>query len=276
MVSLARIRRAWWGIRHELSWGWSHVREGRSSYFLNVLSYRALAVTSRVPGAGKVSSLVTDRGVTIYYRRNRGDVQGIREIFIDEIYRLPVGARPDSLVDLGANIGLATLWFCHEYMITSFVALEPLTENFSLLQRNCQANGLTGSLRQAAVGTSNGTTTFDTGSESNMGRVGEGSLHVELVDVAELASTLPFPGSLLKIDVEGMERELFAEIDPAWVRTFSLVSMEMHPQYFDIGPVISAIEQQGFTYFAPREVSDGIHRTKRERLFVRQPTTLTR
>jgi FkbM family methyltransferase len=252
------------------------VREGRASYLANVLAYRVLAMTPRVPGVDGVHRLVTDGGAVVYYRRNRGDVQGIREIFIDEIYRLPEGASPSSLVDLGANIGLATIWLCREYQIASFVALEPMPANFELLERNCRANALDGDLRCVAAGATSGAARFDAGAETNLGRVGHGELVVDVVGITTLVNELGFGGSLLKVDVEGAEAELFLTCDPGWVREFEFVAIELHPQYFDIAPVIAAIEGQGFEYFAPVEVSRGTTRSKRERLFVRRPTTLRR
>jgi hypothetical protein len=96
--------------------------------------------------------LVTDQGLTIWYRRERGDVQSIREILIDEIYRLPDGIRPTSLVDFGAHIGVATAWLCREYDIHDAVAVEPHPDNFRILERNCQDNQIGGLRFPSAVG----------------------------------------------------------------------------------------------------------------------------
>ena len=109
-----------------------------------------------------------------------------------------------------------------------------------------------------------------------MGHVGEGTHEVEVVAVESFVETLNFVPDLVKIDIEGMERELLTAIDPQWLSKFSMVVMEMHPQYFEIGPLIDTIIEQGFTYFPPVETSRGIDRSKRERLFVRSPTSLTR
>jgi len=276
MHVVARIRRAVWGIRQEAAWGWRHVRTGRRQYFVSILAYRWLALSSRHHRSYRRCRLVTDDGDVIHYRRCRGDIQGIREIYIDEIYRLPEHAAPHSLVDLGANIGLATVWFCRRYNITTFVALEPLPENFEVLGLNCAANGLNGDVRQCAVGPARTRTHFDIGLESNLGRVGSGDLEVDVIGVEELVASLGFAPSLLKMDIEGMENSLVHDVAAPWINAFELVSMEMHPQYFDIGPLIEAIVASGFTYFEPIEVTSGVTRSKRERLFVRKPSTLAR
>ena len=276
MSPFARLRRAWWGIRQECRWGWRHVKEGRRSYLLNVLLYRVLALWPAIPGAGRESKLTTDVGITLTYRCDRGDLQGIREIFIDEIYRLPVGAAPRSLVDLGANIGLATVWLCHHYAVTTVTAYEPLSENATLFARNCEANGIEYRIICAAVGVASDTVSFEVVRGSNMGRVGEGSRQVHLVGINEMMAGLSTPPDLLKMDIEGMERDLVTLADPAWMTNFSLIVLEMHPQYYDIVPVIEVIKKLGYVYFPPVEVTRGTSRSKRERLFVKEPTSLAR
>jgi FkbM family methyltransferase len=271
-----RIRRALWGIGQEVTWAKHYVKRGRSAYLVNVLAYRLLLLTSRVPGRDREYFLETISGLSLFYRRNRGDIQGIREILIDEIYRLPAGAAPTSLVDLGANIGLATVWICHEYSVTDFVAVEPLVENFALLQKNCTVNELNGQLVNSAIGPKSGTTTFNIAGGSNMGRVGTGNLTVPVVGIDELLGDINFQLSLLKMDVEGMEKDLLVEVDPKWIAGFNFIVMEMHPEYVDIASLVNVISAQNFTYFEPVEFTKGLHRSKRERLFVHNPCTVTR
>ncbi len=274
--ALGRIRRALWGISQEITWAFGHLTFGRTAYLINVVAYRFMAISTAVPRRDHVYYLETRAGLSLYYRRNRGDIQGIREILIDEIYRLPNGAAPTSLVDLGANIGIATAWLCHEYSIKSFAAVEPIAENFALLEKNCQINGLRGELICAAVGPRNGETSFDVAAGSNMGRVAAGQLTVPVRGVEQLVSELAFGPDLLKMDIEGMERGLLMEVDPHWIAAFSLVVMEMHPEYVSVESLVRIICEQDFSYFEPAQETRGVHRSKRERLFVHNPCTLVR
>lgn len=274
----SRLRRAVWGIRHETAWAWRHVREGKWSYLANVLSYRLMGASAwvRPRHPARLYRLVTDAGLTLWYRRDRGDIQSIREILVDEIYRLPEGVRPTSLVDLGAHIGVATVWLCAEYQIRDFVAVEPHPDNFALLERNCRDNHLEGRLVPAAVGASDGQVPFSAPSHSNLGRTGTGDGVVESVGVTALMRGLPFAPDLVKIDIEGGEGELFTDDVIAWVDRVQSIVMEMHPQFLDIEPIIARIEGRGFTYFPPVEVTRGHQRAKRERLFVRDTSVMTR
>ena len=117
---------------------------------------------------------------------------------------------------------------------------------------------------------------FDGTLETNMGRMGTGSLEVTVHGVAEVTGNLGFTPSLLKVDIEGAEKDLFLSAAPEWAKAFELIVMEVHPEHVDPIALEEAISNQGFRYFPPKEISTGITRSKRERLFIRQPSTLTR
>lgn len=48
--------------------------------------------------------------IKIRYRLNKGDLHSIREIWFEEAYRLPFEGTSGLLLDLGVNIGMASLW----------------------------------------------------------------------------------------------------------------------------------------------------------------------
>jgi len=231
----------WWGIRHEARWGWTQIRYGRIGFLGNVLAYRLLVVVPWIPSRNRVFSLELRDGTVVHYRRNRGDIQGIREIIIDEIYRLPDGVAPTTLVDLGANIGLATVWLARHYAITIAVAVEPVAANVVLLEKNVADNHLDVRVVAKAVGVASGTTTFETSSSSNLGRVGDGTMFVDVVGIGELLHDLGFEPSLLKIDVEGMEGALLQDIDPEWITQFSEIIAELHTEYCDVARLIEIV-----------------------------------
>lgn len=267
---LARAHRAFWGVRQEWWWGVRHVRRGRWSYLVNVVAYRALVVMPKRNVTRSTYTLETDSEITVHYRRERGDLQGIREIFIDEIYCLPLGARPVSLVDFGAHIGLAVLWLCHEYGISDVVVVEPVPENVALLRRNLDANGISATVVEAAVGAMDGRAHFSAGGGSNMGRLSPSGLDVNVKSAPELVASLPFPPSLLKMDIEGAEVDLLIRTDPSWLQRFTWIAVELHPFEVPIERCIEAIVGERFDYLEPTQLSRGHVRAKRERLFVRR------
>ena len=272
---IARLHRVWWGLRQESSWGWRELATGRLRWQIDVIAYRAMTFPSvaryyKKHELDRFRVLKTKGGVTLYYRTNRGDIQGIREIFIDEIYRLPEHVKVTGLVDLGANIGLATVWLATTYGLTGVIAVEPLPENARLLRTNVRANHIACQVIEAAVGTTTGVTYFAETSESNLGHVADAGRAIPLVDVREIVNELSFSRPLLKMDIEGMEGELLQSIDPVWTRKFVAMVMEMHPEIVNVGELVQIISDQGFEYRESYEITKGYQRAKRERLFVRQ------
>ncbi len=207
-------------------------------------------------------------GETLWYRCNRGDVQGIREIFNDEIYRLPDGAAPIALLDLGANIGLATVYLAHRYHLSSVTCVEPVPDNVDVLRRNVADNAIAATIVLAAAGSTSGRARFDAGLGTNMGRLGHGSIDVEVMTVTDIINSCAVQPDLVKIDIEGAEGDVLVP-PPEWLSHVGAVLIEIHPERVDLAQLIETLQDAGFTYFPPVESTHGVVRSKRERLFVR-------
>ena len=65
-----------------------------------------------------------------------GELEVMRDILLDEEYSLPEAAAPELILDVGANIGLAALYFRARYPSAEIVAIEPDPETFAKLERN--------------------------------------------------------------------------------------------------------------------------------------------
>src|SRR5205807_5946082 len=63
--------------------------------------------------------------IKIRYRLNKGDLHSIREIWFEEAYRLPFGDPSGVLLDLGANIGMTSVWLSKRFSFTEVIAVEP-------------------------------------------------------------------------------------------------------------------------------------------------------
>ena len=100
-------------------------------------------------------------GTRLTYRRNRGDIQAIREIWLDEVYSPPREAQGlPNVVDLGANIGFTSVYLARRLRPACIVAVEPDPENARILRRNLEQNDIHSIVIEAAVGPYDGTTGF--------------------------------------------------------------------------------------------------------------------
>jgi FkbM family methyltransferase len=136
------------------------------------------------------------------------------------------------VLDLGANIGVASRYFANIFPDARIVAVEPSSRNLELLKLNTSKAPRV-KVVHGAVGASSGKVSlFDSGSGNNAFRTfGDDSQVTETVDCYSVRDLLnanpesvPF---LAKIDIEGAEKNLFAS-NTDWVDKFKVIVIETH------------------------------------------------
>ena len=88
--------------------------------------------------------IIFSRG-TIWFGRGAGELSSYIEIFLRGDYALIddfVASNGDIVVDVGANIGLYTLWQAQNAQGGKILAFEPNPRAYSRLRKNVRANGL--------------------------------------------------------------------------------------------------------------------------------------
>jgi len=208
------------------------------------------------PGAGRRRRIDIHGAGTVTYRLNRGDIQSIREVWMQDGYRLPFAATVRVVVDLGANIGLTSMWLTRHHAVDTCVAVEPSPENAALARENLAGNSTT--VIEAAVGPRDGTVFFAESRESNLGRVAENGQPVSAISMTTLLRNLPLGADVdvLKVDIEGAELELFSE-HTEWLSSVKNIIIEIHPDRIDSQSVISSIVDAGFDYIPAGSVFPG-------------------
>lgn len=188
-------------------------------------------------------------GVRLSYRLNRGDLQSIREVWLDQSYRFPEElGQVDTIVDLGANIGLTSVYLATTHGARRLVAIEPVPSNADLVRQNLALNNIPGVVIEAAVAAADGVVYFHDAPDSNVGRVAEAGREVRALGMrtilAELgASTI----DILKVDIEGAEAQLFSG-DRAWLQQVRALMIEFHAGLVDYPGLVSLLEAEGFRH----------------------------
>ena len=196
----------------------------------------------------------TRTGVTLCYRLNRGDLQSIREVWFEEAYRLPFPVPGGVLLDLGANIGLTSLWLAKRYPFTRIVAVEPEPSNAALVRQNFELNGIQADVLEAAIGARVGTATFQVCRNSNQGKLSESGVLVSMVSVDFILEKFTLPQlDLVKVDIEGGEQELFGG-PTAWLDHTKALIIEFHPTIVDYLRLTKLVENRGFDYIRANTV----------------------
>ncbi len=257
---LKRTREIAKGMAHELRGGYRLTADPQSfARFAADVFLSRLARRLPLPGQNRDRMIRVTGGVKLHYRLNRGDMQSIREVWIDECYRLPFDLTPARLVDLGANIGLASVWFARRYGCGTIIALEPSPDNARLTRLNLEENQIVAEVIEAAIGPRDGTALFEDAGDSNLGRLngtGEGR-EVAVISMETVLERLPQGASvdLVKMDIEGGEGPLLAE-NLGWLTRVRSIVAEFHPTVIDYPAVIKTIQGQGFRYFPANSASD--------------------
>ncbi|MFI5335186.1 MAG: FkbM family methyltransferase [Opitutales bacterium] len=139
------------------------------------------------------------------------------EIFVDRTYPVEqVPFTPDLVIDCGAFCGMFTLLARARFTSARFIAFEPEPYNFSRLTRNLALNAAAVEAHAAAVGVADGTVSFSgSGFGGHIAAGAEaGDITVPLVSLAGLLRRLQPQRLVLKMDVEGAEREILPDILP--------------------------------------------------------------
>ena len=176
------------------------------------------------------------------------------EIFVNRIYeiRSEPGHVP-CLVDAGANIGLAALFWKWRYGRFNYVGFEPDPAIATCCRENLRAWQIDGELHEVAVAGAEGTAWFEP-DRADGGRLAAarppGGKPAFEVKLKRLSTFLPAVVDLLKIDVEGAEGEVLAEIAPCLPRVKALfVEWHSRPGAGGLGRAVDRLEAAGFDCF---------------------------
>ncbi len=194
---------------------------------------------------------------TVYFANSEEFHHLRREVFTNHSYYFEAKVTKPTIIDAGAHIGLATLYFKQLYPEAQIIAVEPIPENFALLQKNINENQLSYiELIQAALAPHAGTTTLYRDQEnswlSSSSILPGGWNHTQKtqpisVPAITLSSLLLTPVHLLKLDIEGMEATALLEAR-THLRMVEHLIVEFHPHRQQSLPRIIEYLQQFFPF----------------------------
>jgi FkbM family methyltransferase len=251
-MSLARFCRSLEALRNDVVRMWVRAAD-QLSFVCYLVDRLRIAFHIFDSGPTKLVRVVRlKNGLRVSYRRDPGDLQSIREVLLQEVYRLPSGEQRKTIVDLGANIGLASTWLAKRYNAAKVIALEPDESNCLLTRENFIKNAVPGVVIEAAIGAKDGVASFQAGSASNRGRVGQPGREVTLLSMNSVFSNYGIDGNinLLKIDIEGSELDLFTG-DISWLHRIEEIIIEFHPTLVPYERLVRILIESGFSYTAP-------------------------
>lgn len=145
----------------------------------------------------------------------------------------------DTIVEIGAHMGVFTLWAATQFPDIRIVSLEPCPESFAILQQNVTGNCLNSvELLQSACGGELGTAVLHSRGPFSMHTLYERDLlsssfrsvgSVPIVTLDNLFNDYHIDRcGLLKLDCEGAEYEILLNASDASLRRIRHIAMEYH------------------------------------------------
>ena len=179
------------------------------------------------------------------------------EIFYKGEYRFESSVQSPLILDCGANIGLATLYFKHIYPKARVVAFEADPDTAAALRENVSANQLQDvSVHNLMLTNAEGEFTFFAGGEGSlMGSATPGRTSSREIRVkgARLSEFVDETVHLLKLDVEGAEFDVMTDlIATGKIRLIERMVIEYHHKIDGarsrLAEFLGMLEQNGFEY----------------------------
>jgi FkbM family methyltransferase len=160
------------------------------------------------------------------------------DVLIKHAYDVELAKKPATIVDAGANIGLTSIFFAMKFPAASVLAIEPEKENFKLLEQNTQKFPNIVPIRAALwsenkplqlANPDNSSWAFQTSASGSQPI--ENTQETHQVRGINMENILREYGidhvDLLKIDIEGAEKEVF-EVNTSWVDCVDVIVIELH------------------------------------------------
>jgi FkbM family methyltransferase len=179
----------------------------------------------------------------VIIRTGETDQQVFRKIFVRNEYRHDFLPAATSIIDAGANVGYSVLWFRARFPQARIVALEPDPRNFLCLQANCgHLDNVV--LLQAALWKTDAELALQTTLDGKpMGSWSTRTLPAAVDAPQDTAMTRGYAmrsvmelagidrADLVKIDIEGAEKDVFEAEDLSWLDVTSVLTLEFHDRF---------------------------------------------
>ena len=226
----------------------------------------------RLSGGNLTRVTIPDVG-SVFIRPAQSDLSAFRQVFayreydlgefvpaagrVQDRYRsILASGRTPVVIDAGANVGAASLWFGSQFPDAAIVAIEPEPGNLEVLRLNAEGKPQV-SVLAAAIGSQPGFVEVDSNGLGWAAQTRRSDKGTAVVTVNDAVKTVA-DGELfiVKVDIEGFERDLFStNID--WLDDAFMVIIEPHdwmlPGQRSSGPFQKAMGSRDFELFISGE-----------------------
>lgn len=200
-------------------------------------------------------ALLPELGHPLFFRHGSNDVVSMAEVFLTGRYDAPLRSTPGRILDLGAYVGYAAVYFAGKFPDAAILCAEPMADSFRLLLLNtlpyrqitCRNVAVWGHPAQLTPKT---IYAGDAGVELADG-VGQAGISCRAVTIAALLQSAGWSQvDLVKCDIEGGEASVFADPNVAWLNTTDALMIDCHETTAPhvVATVSACFEDQQFSH----------------------------
>ena len=214
-------------------------------------------------------------GLILNFRKNQSDLYILQENFVSEIYDFEFEKylkEVKVIFDLGANIGLSSLYFQHRFKDARIFCVEPVEENIKMLSLNRDVNNFHWEIIKAAIQAQDGTTTLYPNewwsSSTVLDCVADHRENTEgrLEKIYKLPKEQVTSYSInylmkkykisfidiMKMDIEGSEEEVILK-GKEWIKYVKILIVEIHDKYVNRKAILDELYKNGFVQIRGRK-----------------------
>jgi FkbM family methyltransferase len=196
--------------------------------------YRSLLERINRTTLGVSTIVLPELSYPLYFRGGSSDLANFDQIFGLKELSVPLKQPPARILDLGAYVGYAAVYLTQMFPDAEIVCVEPSAANFRLLTLNTSAyprirrlNGAVwGRTTRLAVGG------HELGDWGTHFAAGSGKRGTPAWSVEDILTTVGWDrADFIKCDIEGGEREVFADRAARWHQDALCVAVETHDSW---------------------------------------------
>lgn len=176
---------------------------------------------------------------TIFLRNKTYDIHIFYQIFVKEDLQFEYKDSVKTILDCGANIGLATLYYQKKFPQAKIISIEPEKRNYNLLIKNTEGYPNISTLENGVYGSDCGLEVVDIGegeaSYRTMG-VNENQKVLQTISCRSINSLIDEfelnKVDILKMDIEGSEKECLFSPKIEWLSKTRYFLVEIHENIY--------------------------------------------
>lgn len=175
----------------------------------------------------------SDYQYKVYLRNLTTDINTFYSILFNKEYNINFKEEPKIIIDLGANIGLSSIFFLNKFPESKVIAVEPEKSNYEMLVKNI-SNYSNAILYNKGIWNKNATLKIKDNGNGKWGFsvfevLEKDENTIDAISISEIIKQNNIKQiDILKIDIEGAEIELFSENFDMWLSITKLIIIELH------------------------------------------------